>query len=89
MSDDKLSRLKNEAKLLEDLLLKESTSCGDAIKALKELDAIFNKVKEMDKYQILGRIRLDRLFIEGELSENIQLSDCYSRFANLAEGLEV
>ena len=89
MSDDKLKRLKSEALLLEQLLLKEAASSEDATVALRELEDIFNRVKSMDSYQIIGRIRLDRLFIEGNLANNAQLADCYSRLANLAEGLEV
>jgi hypothetical protein len=89
MTEDKLSRLKKEATLLEQLLMQEATSKEDAKVALDQLSAIFNKIKCMNNYQAIGRIRLDYLFIEGELANNNELSDCYSRFANLAEGLEV
>jgi hypothetical protein len=89
MSEDKLKRLKKEAQSLEQLLKKESGSSENAVVALKELEGIFNQVKNMTQYAVLGRIRLDRLFIEGDLASNIELADCYSRFANLAEGLEV
>ncbi|MBV1790846.1 hypothetical protein KQ940_22520 [Marinobacterium sp. D7] len=89
MSEDKLNRLKSEAVSLEQLLKQEAASSENAALALKELEGIFNQVKSMDSYAILGRIRLDRLFIEGDLANNVQLADCYSRFANLAEGLEV
>lgn len=35
------------------------------------------------------RLRFDHLFIESELSNNKELADLYSKFANLYEGLEV
>lgn len=89
MSDDKLSRLKKEALLLEQLLTKKAASINDAKTALDQLSEIFKKIKSMSSYQIIGRIRLDYLFIEGELANNNELADCYSRFGNLAEGLEV
>ncbi|MBN1006544.1 hypothetical protein [Amphritea pacifica] len=89
MSEDKLKRLKTEAKSLEQLLKQEAVSSENAVVALNELEVIFNQVKSMNQYAVLGRIRLDRLFIEGDLANNMELSDCYSRFANLAEGLEV
>ncbi|EGQ7964899.1 TPA: hypothetical protein I7678_11205 [Vibrio vulnificus] len=89
MSEDKLKRLKTEVQLLEQILKQESSSSENAVVALKELEGVFNQVKSMNQYYVLGRIRLDRLFIEGDLANNIELADCYSRFANLAEGLEV
>ena len=89
MSEDKLNMLKTEAQLLEQLLRQESSSSKNAVIVLKELESIFNQVKSMTQYSVLGRIRLDRLFIEGDLANNNELADCYSRFANLAEGLEV
>ena len=89
MTGDKLKRLKNEAQWLEQLLIQESGSSENAVVALKELEDIFNQVKNMTHYAVLGRIRIDRLFIEGDLANNVKLADCYSRFANLLEGLEV
>jgi len=89
MSEDKIKRLKNEAILLEQLLNQEVATSENAIVALRELEGVFKHIKSMGQYAVIGRIRLDRLFIEGDLANNIQLADCYSRFANLAEGLEV
>jgi hypothetical protein len=43
----------------------------------------------MDKYQPIGRVRLVRLFLESDLSEDKDLFSCYGRFANLVEGVEV
>jgi len=89
MLEYKLERLKKEAELLEQLLKKESESSENAAIALKALEGVFSQVKNMNQYCALGRIRLDRLFNESELGDNIELVDCYSRFANLAEGLDV
>ncbi len=89
MSEDKLKRLKAEAQSLAKLLKQESVSSENAVVALRKLKDIFNQVNNMTQYAVLGRIRLDRLFVEGDLANNVELADCYSRFANLAEGLEV
>jgi hypothetical protein len=88
MVKDKLVRLKRESALLEKTLEIESTKNDDAKVALIELLPIFEKVKMMENYEVIGRIRLDYLFTEGFLANNSELSDCYSRFANLLEGLE-
>lgn len=89
MSQEKLIHLKKEAALLEQLLKNQADNVHDATVALDALHVYFEKVKKMDRFELLGRIRLDRLFIEGELANNDEIANCYSRFANLAEGLEV
>jgi hypothetical protein len=75
--------------LLEGLLVQEAAYSDDAKTALKGLEAIFNEIKSISSYRTIGRVRLDRLFMDGELSNNVKLADCYSRFANLVEGLEL
>lgn len=89
MSQEKLIRLKTEAALLKQLLENQAEDIQDAAIALDSLQVYFEKVKKMDRFEMLGRIRLDRLFIEGELANYEEIANCYSRFANLAEGLEV
>ncbi len=89
MSLEKLKKLKEEATLLESLLIKESSNSEEAKQLLNELQSVFTQVRTMASYQLIGRLRYDRLFMEGELANNTQLADCYCRFANLAEGIEV
>lgn len=89
MNRDKLESLKKEALLLENLLRSESASSESALVVLEQLECRFEQLKAMNTYKTLGRIKLDRYFIESELANNSQLADCYSRFANLAEGLEI
>ena len=49
----------------------------------------FKKIDGMDDYQPLGRVRLVYLFLESELNNDKELFNCYGRFANLIEGIEV
>ena len=60
-----------------------------AMEACKALRPCFDEIDKMDCYYPIGRIRLVRLFLETDLSEDKKLFSCYGRFANLVEGVEV
>ncbi|CAA0102814.1 Uncharacterised protein [BD1-7 clade bacterium] len=85
----KLLRFKREAEILRKLLLQESPNSRSASEALDQLDSVFIDVREMEQYRTTGRLRLDHLFIESDLGNNKELMESYSRFANLAEGIEL
>jgi hypothetical protein len=85
---DKLIQLKKESMNLE-IMLKNKKNSVAALEAYDSLKQIFEKIEKMDKYQPIGRVRLVRIFLESDLSEDKDLFSCYGRFANLVEGVEV
>jgi len=85
---DKLARLKKEKNSLEMMLLSKKSDRA-AEEAYSALRSYFDKIDNMDSYYPLGRVRLVRLFLESNLSEDKELFSCYGRFANLIEGVEV
>lgn len=89
MTTDKLHKLKAEKALIEQLLIKEMPNSADARAAYESLKPYFVKIDAMQSYKPLGRIRLERLFLESNLSKNIELFNCYGRFANLVEGISI
>jgi hypothetical protein len=48
-----------------------------------------SKIETMDHYEPIGKVRLVRLFMETDLSDDKDLFECYGRFANLVEGINV
>jgi hypothetical protein len=85
---DKLARLKKEKNSLEAMLLNKKSNDA-AEEAYSALRSYFDKIDNMDSYYPIGRVRLVRLFLESNLSEDKELFSCYGRFANLIEGVEV
>jgi len=85
---NKLDKLKIERSSLERMLLKKEGS-EPAQEAYEALRPYFEKVDEMNSYYPIGSVRLVRLFLESDLSEDKELFSCYGRFANLVEGVEV
>lgn len=85
---NKLDTIKRERDLLERLLAQRSHSSA-ASEAMQALKPYFEEIDNMDSYYPIGRVRLARLFLESELSEDKELFSCYGRFANLVEGVEV
>ena len=69
------------------LLDKQGDSAAD--EAYKALRPYFNEIDKMEVYFPIGRVRLVRLFLESNLSDDKELFSCYGRFANLVEGIEV
>jgi len=86
---DKLNKLKQERDNLEKLLENATGDRADSLYLLKELQPIFSRIDVMTSYQPLGRIRYVRFVMESGLSDNTEFLNCYGRFANLVEGLEV
>ena len=85
MSD--IKKLKLEAKTLEKMLsASKSSFAADAYDSLKPY---FSKIQTMDHYKPIGKVGLMRLFMETDLSNDKSLLECYGRFANLVEGLDV
>ncbi len=84
----KLEKIKKERKALERMLLSKQGDSA-ASEAYKALLPYFDKVDNMNSYYPIGRIRLVRLFLESNLSNDKELFSCYGRFANLVEGVEV
>ncbi len=82
-----IEKLKLEAKTLEKMLLASKSSF--APEAYESLKPYFSKIQSMDHYEPLGRVRLVRLFMETDLSDDKNLFECYGRFANLVEGVSV
>lgn len=82
---NKLESLKKEKSTLEKILLRRGgeTAADESYQALKPY---FDEIYRMHKYNPVGRIRLARLFLESDLSEDKELFSCYGRFVNLAEG---
>lgn len=87
MSTDYLVQLKKERELIESLLIDEAKSNEEATELLKILEPYFSKIDAMTTYHPIGRLRLERFLLEGKLSRNLKLMNCYGRFANLAEGI--
>ncbi len=85
---NKLDKLKKERRFLESKLLAKRNNKA-AKEAYDALQPFFKKIDGMDDYQPLGRVRLVYLFLESELSNDKELFNCYGRFANLIEGIEV
>ncbi|WP_297532604.1 hypothetical protein [Thalassolituus sp.] len=85
MSD--LKRIKLEAKTLESMLL--ASKSRFAPEAYESLKPYFSKIETMDHYEPIGKVRLVRLFMETDLSDDKDLFECYGRFANLVEGINV
>lgn len=85
---NKLEKIKKERQNLESMLLNKvgDDTAGEAYQALRPY---FDKIDVMDSYYPIGKIRLVRLFLESDLSEDKDLFACYGRFANLIEGVEV
>lgn len=84
----KLEDIKNEKKYLESMLLRKqgNRSADEAYEALKPY---FEEIDNMSSYYPIGQVRLVRLFLETDLSEDKELFSSYGRFANLVEGVEV
>ena len=89
MADCRLTALKKERALLEQLLIEAKKNCKDAEIVLDELKPYFVAIDNMKHYQPIGRITLERFFLESQLSNNMMLFNCYGRFANLVEGLVI
>ena len=89
MKDNKLLKLKNEAELLEQLLSIEAKESDLARQVLTQMKSVFERVRVIDEFTPLGRIGWDYVFIERELSKKRELSECYFRFACLAEGIDL
>ena len=85
---NKLIKIKYERKLLEELLLKQKENSA-AREVYNALEPYFSEIDNMDSYYPIGRVRLVRLFLESDLSNDNKLFSCYGRFANLVEGVEV
>ncbi|MCG3724129.1 MULTISPECIES: hypothetical protein [Vibrio] len=85
---NKLERIKNERKKLEIMLLNKSNNCA-ADEVYQALKPYFDAVDNMNSYHPIGRVRLVRLFLESDLSNDEELFSCYGRFANLVEGVDV
>ena len=85
---NKLERLKQTKDSLEHMLFNKSNS--EAAKEIyRILTPYFKKIDQMKTYQPIDRVRLARLFLESDLSQDSELLSCYGRFANLVEGIEV
>ena len=82
-----IEKLKFEAQTLEKMLLASKSKF--APEAYESLKPYFSKIQSMDHYEPLGRVRLVRLFMETDLSDDKNLFECYGRFANLVEGVSV
>lgn len=85
---EKLERIRKERGDLERMLLSRSDNAV-ANEAYQALLPYFEEIDRMDSYYPIGRIRLARLFLESDLSDDKELFSCYGRFANLIEGVEV
>lgn len=84
----KLERIKKERKALEVMLLsKRGNNAAD--EAYQALRPYFDEIDKMKTYYPIGRVRLVRLFLESNLSNDNELFSCYGRFANLVEGVDV
>ena len=84
----KLESIKNESKTLESMLLRKQGNSA-AEEAYQALRPYFDEIDNMEVYYPIGRVRLIRLFLESDLSDDKELFSCYGRFANLVEGVEV
>jgi len=85
---NKSEKIKKEKNALEAMLLKKQDNSA-AQEAYQALKPYFDEIDNMDNYYPIGRVRLVRLFLESDLSEDKDLFSCYGRFANLVEGVEV
>ncbi|MGI9281275.1 MAG: hypothetical protein ACR2PX_16835 [Endozoicomonas sp.] len=84
----KLEEIKKERQVLENMLVRKKGNHA-ANEAYRALQPYFQEIDNMNSYYPIGRIRLVRLFLESDLSEDKELFSCYGRFANLVEGVEV
>ena len=87
--NNKLQKLKLESNNLRKLLKEEKKYINDAQYLLSELSPTFDQIELMTAYSPLGRLYFIRFLMESDLSNNTELFNCYGRFANLVEGLEV
>ncbi|MEO3681794.1 hypothetical protein ABHN84_05730 [Shewanella vesiculosa] len=85
---NKIDQIKKERKDLENMLLAKSNNKA-AKDVFEALQPFFEKIDSMKSYHPIGRIRLVYLFSESDLSNDKDLFNCYGRFANLVEGVEV
>ncbi|MFM2481384.1 hypothetical protein [Celerinatantimonas sp. YJH-8] len=84
----RLIRIKKERKALEMMLLNKQGSLA-AYELYQALRPYFDKIDQMTHYYPIGRVRLARLFLESDLSDDQALFSCYGRFENLVEGVDV
>ena len=84
----KLDDIKKEREALERMLTnKKGNSAADEV--YQALRPYFKEIDNMEAYYPIGRVRLARLFLESNLSDDKELFSSYGRFANLVEGVEV
>ena len=84
---NRLSRLKATSALLQELL--NNSKSIHSQEAINELNIFFKEIENMESYYPIGKVRLLRLFLETDLSADTELLNCYGRFANLIEGVDV
>mgnify|MGYP001318205270 CR=1 FL=1 len=82
-------KLKCEAKALETALLASKSSF--APEAYELLEPYFTAIQSMDDCQLerIGDIRLVRLFLETDLSDDKSLFECYGRFSSLIASVNI
>lgn len=89
MSDKKLTELQGEALELERKLTELSDNNDEAKVALNYLTPYIRTSLLMEKYEPMGDLKIDYLFIEGELSKYEELTECYFRFSVLSQGINL
>lgn len=85
---DKLVTLRKEKKMLEAMLQNKQHNIV-AKEVFLALQPYFDEIDNMVSYYPIGKVRLVRLFLQSDLSEDKELFSCYGRFANLIEDVEV
>ena len=83
--------LKKSAIALENGLQRLAVNNKNAANLLTQIGPYIEKAKnvsEIEKFEF-ERLRFDYLFIEGPFSDDSEISELYSEFANQFEGLDI
>jgi len=83
-----LDNLQTETNKLKELLAFYGKTDQLAIDCLNELNSIFDEILKGEVCEPYKEIPCSRYFVDDTLGEYQDLSSCYSKFANLAEGVD-
>lgn len=86
--DIDIERLKMSVVTLKELLFSYSEQDSLARTCLNELEPIFNEIEAGKPKAPYDEIPCGRYFVDGALGNYTDLSEAYSIFANLAEGVD-
>lgn len=84
----KLNELQVETKKLKELLTFYGKNDQLAVDCFAELKSIFDEILKGDVNEPYAEIPCTRYFIDDTLGEYQDLSQCYAKFSNLAEGVD-